>query len=170
MKKTNLDKLIEREIQKDPSLEYDLNRVSQAIDVAIQIYTLRRQKKLTQAQLANIAHVRQSNIARLESAEYEGYSKKTLEKIAHALDVDLAIILMPKEKTNNINTMLNIVKENQTGYAVFPGSYPGWIKDVRSIFTSGLIINNKNDRDSRHEVKAEITGVRLPVFSNYSFA
>lgn len=144
MKKTNLDELIEQEIQNDPSLLTRINRIGQAINVAIQIYSIRKQRNLTQAQLASVAHVRQSNIARLENADYEGYSKKTLEKIANALDVDLAIFLIPKERVSDINTMLDIANVNQTSYARFPGMCSDWISNATSVY-NGLIKKEKDD-------------------------
>lgn len=126
MKNITIDQYIENKIRKDPSLEAKLSRVNQAIAISIQIYNLRKQKKLTQAQLAKIARVRQSNIARLENAEYEGYSKKTLEKIAKALDVNLTIFFISKNKVNDINTMLEISRANTTSLNVFPGIGKNW--------------------------------------------
>lgn len=166
MKKTNLDELIEQEVQNDPSLLTRLNRISQAINVAIQIYTLRKQRNLTQAKLASIAHVRQSNIARLENADYEGYSKKTLEKIAFALGVDLAIFLIPKEKVSDINTMLDIANVNQTSYARFPGIRSDWISNPASVYNG--LIKKENDSCNDEDIKISGNGGELKV-SEYLF-
>ena len=159
MKKMKLNELIENEIKKDPTLEHELERYSRAIDIAIQIYALRKQRKLTQTQLARIAHVRQSNISRLESADYEGYTKKTLEKIAKALGVDLTILLIPKNKINNVNTALKIVYANQTESITFPNIPSNWQQeknpyseisaDQSTNLNSQIEIYKKTDRNSK---------------------
>jgi transcriptional regulator with XRE-family HTH domain len=149
MKKTNLDLYIESEIQKDPSLESRLGHVDQAIDIAIQIYNLRKQKNLTQAQLASAAHVKQSNIARLENADYDGYSKKTLEKIARALNVNLAIFFVQKEHVNNVNRLLEIANNNKTSSIDFSSWFPDDIETNCGVVTH---INNTVS-DNSHSVE-----------------
>lgn len=169
MKKTNLDELFEQEIKNDPSLELRLNKISRAIDIAVQIYTLRKEKNLTQAQLATIAHVRQSNIARLENADYEGYSKKTLEKIAKALDVDLAIFLISKNKINDINTMLEISQANTTSLNVFPGIGKNWIfNDINPIYIGSTIAGMKVDANNETK-QTKTKDSELEVYSEFNY-
>ncbi|MCY7320620.1 MAG: helix-turn-helix transcriptional regulator, partial [Phormidesmis sp. CAN_BIN36] len=55
----------------------------------------RTQAGLTQQQLADRIGTKQSVIARLEDAEYEGHSLSMLQKIAQALDQQLEIHLIP---------------------------------------------------------------------------
>lgn len=89
--KTNYDRYIEREIKKDASLKKEIKKAEVAIDISMQLYSLRRKKGLTQKKLAELAGIKQSNIARLENAGYEGYSLNTLRKIAKALKTELNI-------------------------------------------------------------------------------
>lgn len=103
MKKTNLDVDVEREIQRDPALKDEVAKANKAIDISMQIYTLRKHKKLTQKQLAKLIGISQSNVARLEDADYEGYTIQTLEKIASALSAELDIRLIPKEDDFSTN-------------------------------------------------------------------
>jgi len=66
-----------------------------AWDIAFQIYDLRKKAGLTQAQLARLVGTKQSNIARIESADYTGYTFKTLEKVTKALKSKLEIKIVP---------------------------------------------------------------------------
>ena len=55
------------------------------LDTALTIIKMRKEKNLTQAQLAQKAGTTQQVVARLESLTYRSYSLKTLEKLAKAL-------------------------------------------------------------------------------------
>jgi transcriptional regulator with XRE-family HTH domain len=95
--KTNFDKYVEEEIKKDPSLKEQLVKAEYAVDISIQLSRLRKLRELTQNELAELVGVSQSNIARLENSDYEGYSLNTLRKIAQALDARVKVSLMPEE-------------------------------------------------------------------------
>jgi ribosome-binding protein aMBF1 (putative translation factor) len=90
-KKDDLDRLTEKLLKQDPSLKEEFNRADSAWDVAFQIYDLRQKLGLTQKQLAELVGTKQSNIARIESADYTGYTFKTLEKVTKALKARLEI-------------------------------------------------------------------------------
>jgi|SRR5579872_115552 len=90
-KKDDLDRLTERLIKQDPSFAEGLERADQAWDIAFQIYDLRKKAGLTQTELAKLVHTKQSNIARIESADYTGYTFKTLRKVTEALQAKLEI-------------------------------------------------------------------------------
>lgn len=94
-KKDDLDKLTEKLLKKDPSLKEEFERAGQAWDIAFQIYDLRKKAGLTQAQLAKLVGTKQSNIARIESADYTGYTFKTLERVTKALKAKLEIKIIP---------------------------------------------------------------------------
>jgi len=98
MKKTNFDSYISREVRINPELNNELSRAGVAIDISMQIYELRKSLGMTQKELAKMTGVKQSNIARLERADYEGYSLKTLNKVAIALKTKLKITLTSEEK------------------------------------------------------------------------
>lgn len=98
-KKDDLDRTIEKAIKIDPTLRERLERAGRAWNIAFQMYDLRKKTGLTQTQLAKIVGTRQSNIARIESADYTGYTLKTLEKVANALKARLEIKIVP-DKSN----------------------------------------------------------------------
>ena len=93
--KDDLDRYIEKAIKRDPSLKERLEKADHAWDIAFQIYDLRKAARLTQTQLARLVHTSQPNIARIESADYEGYTHKTLEKVAKALKARLEVRVVP---------------------------------------------------------------------------
>jgi ribosome-binding protein aMBF1 (putative translation factor) len=94
-RKDDLDRYMEKVLKDDPSLKEGLDRAGQAWDVAFQIINIREKAGLTQKQLAELVGTKQSNIARIESAEYTGYTFKTLEKVTKALQARLEIRIIP---------------------------------------------------------------------------
>lgn len=93
--KDDLDRTIEKIIKADPSFQQELDKADQAWDIAFEIYDLRKKARLTQTQLAKLVGTKQSNIARIESADYTGYTLKTLEKVTKALKAKLEIKIVP---------------------------------------------------------------------------
>ncbi|MCG8583500.1 MAG: XRE family transcriptional regulator [Pirellulales bacterium] len=69
----------------DPQLGSMIQEESINADVAIQIYNARRAARLTQAELASLINTKQSNISRLEDADYDGHSLTMLKKVFAAL-------------------------------------------------------------------------------------
>jgi transcriptional regulator with XRE-family HTH domain len=57
----------------------------------MKIAELRDQKGLSQQELAKLMGTSQQAISRIESGEYEGFTLKTLEKIAEATGMRLRI-------------------------------------------------------------------------------
>ena len=99
-RKDDLDRLIEKALKIDPSLQEGLDKADRAWDIAFQIYNLRKKSGLTQTQLAKLVKTSQSNIARIESADYTGYTFKTLEKVTKALKAKLEIRIIPQRTSN----------------------------------------------------------------------
>lgn len=93
--KDDLDRYLEKALKRDPSLKVRLEEADRAWDIAFQIYDLRTKAGLTQTELAKLVGTRQSNIARIESADYTGYTLKTLEKVTRALKARLEIKIVP---------------------------------------------------------------------------
>lgn len=102
-KKDDLDRLIEKALKRDPSLAEGLEKADRAWDIAFQIFDLRKKARLTQTQLARLVGTRQSNIARIESADYTGYTFKTLEKVTKALKAKLEIRIVPESFTRQVH-------------------------------------------------------------------
>lgn len=93
--KDDLDKLTEKLLKRNPSLQEEFDKAGQAWDIAFQIYDLRKKAGLTQKQLATLVGTKQSNIARIEGADYTSYTLTTLEKVAKALKSRLEIKINP---------------------------------------------------------------------------
>ncbi len=102
-KKDDLDQLTEKLIKQDPDIAAEFEKADQAIDLAFQILNLREKAGLTQKQLAEFVGTKQSNISRIESADYTGYTWTTLEKVAKALKAKLEIKIIPQAQPENIN-------------------------------------------------------------------
>lgn len=103
--KDDLERTIEKILKKDPSFQEELDKADQAWDIAFKIYDLRKKAELTQTQLAKLVGTKQANIARIESADYTGYTLKTLEKVTKALKAKLEIKIVPAN--NNSRTHIN---------------------------------------------------------------
>ncbi len=99
-KKDDFDRTIEKILKKDPSMAEEFEKADQAWDIAFQIYDLRKKAGLTQTELAKLVGTRQANIARIESADYTGYTLKTLEKVTKAFKAKLEIRIVSADKTS----------------------------------------------------------------------
>ena len=80
-----------REDIKDPEFKAHYEEEKQALMLAIKIAELRENKGLSQQQLAKLMGTSQQAISRIESGEYEGFTLKTLEKIAEAMGMKVKI-------------------------------------------------------------------------------
>lgn len=95
--KDDLDKTLEKILKEDPSFQEGLDKAEEVWDIAFQIINLREKVGLTQKELADLVGTKQSNIARIESADYMGYTFKTLEKVTKALKARLEIRIIPAD-------------------------------------------------------------------------
>jgi transcriptional regulator with XRE-family HTH domain len=84
-------------MRNDPEMRKLVQEEVDKLNVGQQIYNLRKKAKLTQEALAEMVGTTGSAISRLESAEYDGYSLKMLERIALALDKRIDIRLVDKK-------------------------------------------------------------------------
>ena len=81
----NLAEVIRRKLAADPDLAAAVDAELFNVNVGAEIFQARAAAGLTQRQLADRVGMQQSAIARLENADYDGHSLKTLERIALAL-------------------------------------------------------------------------------------
>jgi transcriptional regulator with XRE-family HTH domain len=88
--------LLRAKLASDNDLHCAVDKARFSADVAQQIYDARVGAKLTQTQLADLAGMHQSVIARLEDADYTGHSLNTLWKIAWALNSRLSVSFEPR--------------------------------------------------------------------------
>ena len=75
---------------KNPEFKKHYNESGKQLEIAYQILKLRKQRKISQAQLAKKIGTKQSNIARIEAGQ-QNFSIDTLEKIAEALNCELKV-------------------------------------------------------------------------------
>jgi len=80
-----------REDLKDPEFKAHYQEERRALTLAMKIAKLREKKGLSQQQLAKLMGTSQQAISRIESGEYQGFTLKTLEKIAKATGTRLKI-------------------------------------------------------------------------------
>ena len=80
-----------RDELKDPEFKAHYQEERQALKLAMKIVELREKKGLSQQQLAKLMGTSQQAISRIESGEYEGFTLKTLEKIAEATGMRVKI-------------------------------------------------------------------------------
>jgi ribosome-binding protein aMBF1 (putative translation factor) len=91
-----------RYIKNDPAIQDLLREASLNAKVAQLIYTARKQAGLTQQQLADLIQTKQSVIARLEDADYEGHSLSMLQRIGEALGQRIEIKMVPVLEVDSI--------------------------------------------------------------------
>ena len=82
-------------INKDPEVLKELKNLELEYQIIRQLITLRKEKKLTQKELAELIGDKQSNISRLESGNYNPTLAK-LKKIADCLNQRLEIRFVDK--------------------------------------------------------------------------
>jgi len=100
MKKSDSSNYFANKI-KNPLLKAEVEDAQLSVDISMQLYALRKELNITQAELAIRAEIPQSNIARLEHPGYQGYTLKVLSKVVRALGAKLRIQII---KTNTITT------------------------------------------------------------------
>jgi len=81
----NLADVIRRKLASDSALASAVEHERVNANIGAIIFEARTQAGLTQEELADRVGMRQSAIARLEDADYDGHSMKTLERIASVL-------------------------------------------------------------------------------------
>jgi len=77
---------------KSPRFKKHYDEYGKQLEIAYQILKLRKQKKISQAQLAKKLGTKQSNIARIEAGK-QNLSIQTLDDIARALKGNLTVNL-----------------------------------------------------------------------------
>ena len=82
-------------INKDPEVLEEIERLEPFYQIIDQLLSLRKEKNLTQRELAGLINTTQSCIARLESGDYNP-SLDFLKKIAEVLDANLEVNFISK--------------------------------------------------------------------------
>jgi len=97
-KTTNALKILHAMVGTDPKAHRLLDNARVNAQVAQLIYDARTGAGLTQRQLASRIGTKQSVIARLEDADYEGHSLSMLKRVADAVGKRLEIRFAPGER------------------------------------------------------------------------
>lgn len=82
---------------KDSRFREAYEEATLALKLAGKITSLRRKLRITQSELAKQMGTKQQAISRLEKGDYEGFTLKTLEKIAAVTDTELEIQFRPRK-------------------------------------------------------------------------
>ncbi|HEX7900335.1 MAG TPA: helix-turn-helix transcriptional regulator [Planctomycetota bacterium] len=93
-KARTLDDWLARKLRK-PGFREHFRQARLAVEVAHQIVRLREKLGVSQAELARRMGTKQQTISRLESGRYEGFSLKTLLKIAEATATEVVVVFKP---------------------------------------------------------------------------
>lgn len=75
---------------RNPRIRKHYNEYGKQLEIAYQILQLRKQRKISQAELARKIGTKQSNVARMEAGQ-QNFSTNTLQKIAKVFDRELRI-------------------------------------------------------------------------------
>jgi transcriptional regulator with XRE-family HTH domain len=94
---TNFDRYLERKLE-DPGFRERFAAANRAWDVALQLAALRRERGLTQEQVAALLGTRQQAIARLENPAYAGHSLSMVRKYVEALGATIDVTIVPSER------------------------------------------------------------------------
>lgn len=84
-----------KEQLKNPEFRKHYEKERKAIKIAYEIAKLRHRLGLSQKELAKRVGTTQEVISRLESGAYNGYTLKTLERLARATNTELVINFRP---------------------------------------------------------------------------
>lgn len=78
---------------KNPKIKKYYNEYGKQLEIAYQILKLRKQKRMSQAELAKKIGTKQSNVARMESGQ-QNFTTDTLQKIAKVFDREVKIVFV----------------------------------------------------------------------------
>ena len=92
--------LHDRYIKNDPEMARIVQDEREKSEVAREIYNIRKNTGLTQAELAKEVGTTQSVISCLESADYNGHSLEMLRRIAHALHCRVEVHIVPEDSNS----------------------------------------------------------------------
>lgn len=102
-------KILERMVGDDAELQLLIQLSDITADIAEQVYEARTERSITQTELAVLIGTSQSAVARVENADYDGHSIRTLVKIANALKFRVQINFAKEEDEHLIQ--VNFVSE-----------------------------------------------------------
>lgn len=116
---TSIDAEIADRLERDEAFRNDYIRFWAQTEVASQIRQLRKARRKRQTEVARLAGTGQSAISRIEKADYDGWTYKTLIGIAEVLHARLRVKFEPIEDViksyRDQSTNTGIVSGGSTG-------------------------------------------------------
>lgn len=103
--------------------------------LAAQIYSLRKQRGWSQEELAKRAGIAQERISKIESADFDSLTMKTLRNFSHAFDVNLHISFEPFSEG-----ILDVINSTPSQLQVKPRE-----EDLASLSKKYITINSKGN-------------------------
>jgi ribosome-binding protein aMBF1 (putative translation factor) len=103
-KRKNMMEEIREELAQDRDLNATYQRELARLRVANQIAVLRARSGMSQAELAAKIGTKQAGVARMERANYTGYTMGTLAKIAAAMGAHLEVRFVLPDKGRGVVT------------------------------------------------------------------
>jgi ribosome-binding protein aMBF1 (putative translation factor) len=100
-RKTLMDE-IRKELHGDRELDALYQKALSELEIAHQIARAREHAGLSQSELAKKLRTKQTGVARLERADYRGYSLTTLAKVAAATGAKLEVRITPINRKRQI--------------------------------------------------------------------
>lgn len=94
----NIADAIRKRLARDPDLAEGVENALFGFNVSEEVFRIRTALGLTQAELAQKMGTKQSVVARLESADYDGHSLKLLRRVADATGSRLEVRFVPEQK------------------------------------------------------------------------
>lgn len=110
----DFSQVIRRRLANDQDLAEAVEREAFNANIAQQIFDARRKAGLTQKQLAERIGTKQSVIARLEDADYEGHSLSMLRRIGEALNCLVRVELYQRTRDATISDAADSVFHRET--------------------------------------------------------
>lgn len=95
--RTNFDLYLKEQL-KDPDFKEKFRKAGEALDVAIQLASLRKASGLSQKELAKQVGTSQQQISRLESPSYKGHSLSMLRRVADVLGANVHVEIQAKKQ------------------------------------------------------------------------
>lgn len=96
-KTKNAMKIIDKMVGDDAELKQLIADARVSSQVAQMVYDARTAAGLSQNELADLVGTRQSAIARLEDADYDGHSLTMLQRVAEAVNCHVQLSIVPND-------------------------------------------------------------------------
>ena len=86
--------LFRRFFEGNPKAIAELEQARRELSLGDRLRAMREARGLSQAQLAELADTSPSAISRMEQADYDSYTIKSIKKVAAALDCHIGVVIV----------------------------------------------------------------------------